>query len=240
MKCCYCKKEFIPKIKFQKYCTDACCSKFNKQKDRTYSLNISNKFIPQQIPKKCCHCNKSFLSATCNLKQQKFCSTDCKSEYHKDKGKQLLLLKRQSVTKICPICNNQFSPTRTMKQEYCSARCRNLFPKKIYGALWWCYKYAGEKKMEHTHQLLGYTPKQLQNHIQNHPNWKYVKDESWHLDHIFPIIAFIRNGIKDVSLICCLENLQPISGKKNCSKNDNYDNEAFQKFVEIQKLKFQA
>ena len=90
----------------------------------------------------------------------------------------------------------------------------------------------GEKKKDKTHKLLGYTPQQLQEHIQNHPNWNSVKDGDWHLDHIFPIIAFLEHGIKDISVICCLENLQPLSKKDNCKKNDNYDKKEFKRFLQ--------
>ena len=52
------------------------------------------------------------------------------------------------------------------------------------------------------------------------------------MDHIFPIQAFVDYGIKDIKLINCLENLQPLNGKENCSKGDKYDVEKFEKWLE--------
>lgn len=89
------------------------------------------------------------------------------------------------------------------------------------------YEDTRTEKKDHAHKVLGYTPTQLLEHIQKHPNWQKLKTGSWHLDHIFPIIAFVRNGIKDPKVICALDNLQPLSGLENCSKNDNYDEQAF-------------
>jgi hypothetical protein len=54
-----------------------------------------------------------------------------------------------------------------------------------------------------------------------------VKDQKWHLDHIFPIAAFVRCGIFDIKLINSLDNLQPLTRAENISKSDNYDSDAF-------------
>jgi len=88
-----------------------------------------------------------------------------------------------------------------------------------------------QKKMTYSHKLLGYTARDLQRHIMNHPNWEKVKDAAWHLDHIFPVRAFVEHGITDIKLINCLENLQPLSEKENISKNDNYDKDKFKAFL---------
>lgn len=83
------------------------------------------------------------------------------------------------------------------------------------------------KKLNYSHKLLGYTARELQEHLQKHPNWERVKDGEWHLDHIFPVKAFVEAGIKDVKLINCLDNLQPLSQRENNQKCDDYDKEAF-------------
>ena len=62
----------------------------------------------------------------------------------------------------------------------------------------------------------------------SHPNWPNVKDGEWHLDHIYPIIAFVERGIKDIKMMCHLENLQPLSGRANCHKNRKYDKKEFE------------
>jgi hypothetical protein len=85
----------------------------------------------------------------------------------------------------------------------------------------------GQCKTRHTHELLGYTPQQLQEHILNHPDYKALKDEDWHVDHIMPIQAFLDHGILDLKVINALENLRPIKGFENLSKADEYSEEEF-------------
>ena len=58
-------------------------------------------------------------------------------------------------------------------------------------------------------ELLGYTQEELRQHIKNHPNWNLVKNEKWHLDHIFPFKAFFEYKIYDTKLINSLENIFP-------------------------------
>lgn len=85
----------------------------------------------------------------------------------------------------------------------------------------------GQRKTRHTHELLGYTPQQLQVHILNHPDYEKCKDKVWHVDHIIPIQAFLDHGILDLKIINALENLRPMLGPENISKADNYDEEEF-------------
>jgi hypothetical protein len=89
----------------------------------------------------------------------------------------------------------------------------------------------GEKKTRYTHELLGYTPQQLQNHILNHPNMKLCEEKEWHVDHYFPIQAFLDAGIYDLKIINCLPNLRPMPGPENLSKADRYDEKEFKKWL---------
>jgi len=107
-----------------------------------------------------------------------------------------------------------------------------LFRKKCYKALSSSLKKTGTNKLGHTSDMLGYTPAQLQEHIKAHPNWPNVKDASWHLDHIFPIQAFLDYGIQDMALINNLDNLQPLTGPENNRKSWKYDAAAFEKWLE--------
>jgi hypothetical protein len=106
-------------------------------------------------------------------------------------------------------------------------RLDKLFKKKCYSTLRKVLVKTGLKKLGRTSEVLGYTPQQLQDHIKSHPNWEKVKDKSWHLDHIFPIMAFLEYGIKDIKLINALDNLQPLIGEENISKADTYNKEEF-------------
>jgi hypothetical protein len=110
-------------------------------------------------------------------------------------------------------------------------RLDELFRKKCYKALGSTLKATGKQKVGHTSDMLGYGPKELQAHITAHPHWNKVKDGDWHIDHIFPIEAFLENGITDVRLINCLENLQPLSQKENNSKHAKYNKDDFEKWL---------
>jgi len=83
------------------------------------------------------------------------------------------------------------------------------------------------KKLDYSHKLLGYTARELQSHLEKHPSWEKLKDTDWHLDHIFPIKAFFEHGITDIALINCLDNLQPLSQKKNNSTVSHWFHASF-------------
>jgi len=94
-----------------------------------------------------------------------------------------------------------------------------------------CLKIIGVKKNNKTEKMLGYTYKDLKTCIKNHPNYIKVKDDKWHIDHIFPIKAFLDYHIKDVKLINCLDNLEPIEAIKNLRKNCKYDKNKFEEWL---------
>lgn len=73
--------------------------------------------------------------------------------------------------------------------------------------------------------------------ITSHPSWEKLKNERWHVDHIFPIKAFFDYGVKDVQLINCLENLQPLWYKDNIIKSDSYDSLVFEQWLESKGVK---
>jgi len=86
-------------------------------------------------------------------------------------------------------------------------------------------------KKDKSHKVLGYSPADLLAHLQSFPDWETLKNQKWHLDHKFPIIAFVHKGITDISIICQLSNLQPLSENANCAKNDNYDLKEFEEYI---------
>ena len=108
--------------------------------------------------------------------------------------------------------------------------------KKMYKALRTCLKAMGKTKAGHTADLLGYGPKDLEARVTRHPNWASVKDGIWHLDHIFPIQAFIEHGITDFKLINCLENLRPMDAVENDCKHAKYDVSDFKLWLSIKGL----
>jgi len=92
-------------------------------------------------------------------------------------------------------------------------------------------KATGGKKMKKSAELLGYTPEDLQEHILNHPDYNSCKDGEWHVDHIFPIQAFLDYGISDLKLVNALHNLRPMPGKENLSKAAVYDERDFERWL---------
>ncbi len=123
---------------------------------------------------------------------------------------------------------------REMKKEY------DLFRDKCYKMLRIVLGKVGKQKSNKTFEMLGFTPEELKKHIQNNPNWVCLKNKKWHIDHIFPIKAFADYGIKDIKLINCLENLQPLTGAENCAKNCKYDASAFERWLQSKGIRIQS
>lgn len=93
------------------------------------------------------------------------------------------------------------------------------------------YKYTNGTKTNKSAKLLGYTVKELKDHIHNHPNWTNIDKNNWHLDHIFPIKAFLDYNIQDLKLINCLDNLQPLNEQDNLVKHCKYDKGNFESWL---------
>lgn len=87
------------------------------------------------------------------------------------------------------------------------------------------------KKTQRTASYLGYTWDQLKEHIINHPNWENVKDCRWHLDHIFPLQAFLDYDVRDPKVINALDNLRPITQEENIAKCARYDTIEFKEYL---------
>lgn len=112
------------------------------------------------------------------------------------------------------------------------------FRSKMHKALRTCLKSMDKEKACHTADLLGYKPKDLQARIESHPNWGNVKNEVWHLDHIFPIQSFIHYKIFDFKIINCLENLRPMNAKENDIKHFKYNKQDFETWLKLKNIPF--
>lgn len=122
-----------------------------------------------------------------------------------------------------PNCSN-WNPDREeikLSKRY-RKRCGNILKRAL--------DFMGQHKTDNTYKLLGYTSKQLRDHIENHPDHP-GKHEEIHIDHIFPVKAFLDNKIFDLKLINCLENLRPLKAFDNLSKADNYNETEFLEWV---------
>lgn len=110
----------------------------------------------------------------------------------------------------------------TLRQKY-RTKCKNM--------LRHCLSLMKTSKHDKTYTLLGYTPLQLKKHIESHLNYKNCVGKDWHVDHIFPIKAFLDKNITDVSVINSLDNLQPIIAGDNFSKSSKYDKPSFERWL---------
>lgn len=237
IKCLECGIEFFAEAFVahrKKYCSISCQKKFNYRKKygRKY-ISRKSEYKPREtidLPEtNCRQCNKMFKPQYTESRQ--FCSRECKVNNCADKQRQRRKERREATVKVCPICNTSFSPQKSLKEMYCSNRCQRSVGKRIYKMMQSCYEATNTPKADHSHKVLGYSPNQLLEHLKTFADWEILKTKSWHLDHIFPIVAFIREDIKDISLICCLENLRPLDGVENNLKNDTYDKVAFEEWL---------
>jgi hypothetical protein len=121
-------------------------------------------------------------------------------------------------------CN--YNPDREQVKENDKFRrlCRSLVRRVL--------KAIDKDKLKKSKELLGYSHKDLRDHLYDHKNLENMGDEKWVVDHIFPIKAFLDYGIEDISLINSLDNLQPLEEKENLVKNDKYSKEEFESYLE--------
>jgi len=212
----------------QQFCSNDCKVEHHKLRyleDKRRSTIIE--------PRDCLYCCQSFTpDYTPNHERQVYCSNTCKVEYHKEQSRLRAEEIRKNTVKQCPICDCEFTPEKTLKQLYCSEKCRKTIGRRIYSMMQRYRDSLGIDKSSKSQKLLGYSPKDLLEHLQTFTEWYQLKNQSWHLDHKIPIIAFMRNGITDPVIICNLSNLQPLAGGDNCSKNDTFDQAAFEQYME--------
>jgi hypothetical protein len=77
---------------------------------------------------------------------------------------------------------------------------------------------------------------ELINHIENQfeDGWTWAnRGPAWHLDHIFPVSVAIKEG--NGELVNHWQNLQPLAGNENLSKNDKVTPEARRLFNKLKK-----
>ena len=110
-------------------------------------------------------------------------------------------------------------------------RLRDSIRRRCFGLLHNVLRATGQKKNTKSYDLLGYNWQELQKHLSSFPVWTSLQKQVWHIDHIFPIDAFIKNGIIDPKVINALDNLQPMLGKDNWNKSNCYDKRKFCRYL---------
>lgn len=74
---------------------------------------------------------------------------------------------------------------------------------------------------------IGYDAQTFREYFVNHKNYSLIDPSEICIDHIFPIVAFVKCGITDMSVINFLSNLQPLSISENSRKLNKYDEAEF-------------
>lgn len=96
------------------------------------------------------------------------------------------------------------------------------------------------KKRQKSYKLLGYTPQEFGEYIENHPNYQYTIDkisktgDILSIDHIFPVKAFVDYNLDKEEYICivnALDNLRPIPLQENRHKHDQYNEIQFKTWL---------
>lgn len=192
------------------------------------------------MKKVCDHCNKTFDSPkSC----RKFCSLDCRyahprseewrtklaawfgknlSEQHckaisaGNTGKTMSEdVCRKIAEKMLGAKNHRWNPDRVEQ------RARVKMAKASRNML---HRVLHDEKRDSTFSLLGYGPRELQEHIENlwQPgmSWEnYGNGESdWNIDHIFPISKFPKEA--SPAEVNALSNLRPLWASQNFSKHN--------------------
>jgi hypothetical protein len=134
---------------------------------------------------------------------------------------------QEQYCKQCGIEKNKGEGNPAWRPDREQKRKDDLFRKRLYAMLRRSLQATGKDKVGHTSDMLGYSPKELQEHLTKHPDWEKVRKKNWHIDHIWPVKAFLDHGITDVAVINSLDNLRPSTQKANNRKWAHYDREAF-------------
>ena len=156
-------------------------------------------------------------------------------------------LKYRKGNNVCEECSKKIKMEKLTGENHpnwikdrTKVEFRKQYARKIYSMLRRCYQKFNLKKESKSYESLGYSQYDLGYHITNHPNYQNaIKNKDMHIDHIFPIQAFIDFGlceIEHIKIINSLENLQPLDSFDNSSKSDKYDKEEFIKFLQLKGL----
>lgn len=200
----------------------ACGSKRSADKQR-----LSHEYVFEYFKSQSCELLDQYIDAKTLMNFKCSCGNLGKCSWNsffygtrcKECGQKRLIISRSGTN------NYQWIPDREKKKE------NDDFKQRCYKMLRIALTCSGQRKTCRTEQMLGYSIKNFQSYIKNHSNWKNVEGKRWHVDHIFPIKAFVDYGIKDIQVINCLENLQPLLYNENISKSGKYDPQEFEKWL---------
>jgi len=182
-----------------------------------------------------------FEEQGCQLLEKEYKNARTKLRYVCNCGSESLIVfdsfKRGNRCKRCGIKKNSGKNNSRWIEDREKKDYINLFTKRCRTMLSTVMKSCGIEKQKSTEEILGYRAEDLKYHLECFPSWSILKNQKWDIDHIFPIKAFLDYGIKDMRLINCLENLQPLTQKENRVKSGKYDAGAFEDWLRSKGLK---
>ncbi len=86
-------------------------------------------------------------------------------------------------------------------------------------------RITAEKAKEAMHKL-PYTQDEFISHIESFfvDGMSWDNRDKWHIDHIRPLVSFVKKGIYDLNIINALSNLQPLWACDNLTKSNSHLN----------------
>lgn len=128
-----------------------------------------------------------------------------------------------SLTTICKVCkkkNRHKDKTVKIRSLRYYSKPENKMIRTIRDIIKRTLKYKNET---YTNKDLGYTKHELKEHLEKQfdENMSWDNYGTWHVDHIIPITKFDKST--PIYVINHLENLQPLDGIENMSKNNRIE-----------------
>ena len=115
-------------------------------------------------------------------------------------------------------------------------KMRDSLRNRYHGMIHNVLNQTGQRKTTKSFDILGYGYTELTSRLSSFENWEVLIQNVWHIDHIFPIKAFLDYNIIDPAVINALENLRPMAGSDNSSKGGRYDKQKFERYLKSKRL----
>lgn len=151
-----------------------------------------------------------------------------KKYYYSEQGKKI---RAEYNEKNKPIRNKKLVEKR--KNDPIAALAHNLRSRTAHA-----FRDRGYTKRSKTYIYLGLTFEDLKKYIENkfEEGMSWDNRDDWHIDHIIPLAA--ANNESELIALCYHKNLEPLWGRDNMVKSDNYDLEDKRKYLEWYYAKF--
>lgn len=179
--------------------------------------------------------SRRFTEAKCRLLETDYVSNKTPMRYICEcGGESVIALTSFQRGSRCPQCERKKQSganhwNYNSDREY--IRVLDSLRRRSLGALRRVMARTGTRKTGPSSEFLGYTHAELLAHVTADAGWPALSRKPWDLDHVFPICAFVRNGVTDPKVINALDNLRPVSREDNQKKNGKYDPRGFEEYM---------